>query len=163
MTDDTKLTVGFLHVIVLEIDTVGTYNVTKAVYEQYFKVHINSSVHVLIAKQSPKSFFYLSLSCVWLFLQPQWSRYWERETERSLKSVSLSLSLFLFLGCSYKCRIMKESLWTSQQHCTTMAEPCRLVHVSPRSQASCVQNLLLTVRYASLISRPSSAPVLDHL
>ena len=62
VTDDTKLTVGFLHVIVLEIDTVGTYNVTKAVYEQYFKVHINSSVHVLIAKQSPKSFFYLSLS-----------------------------------------------------------------------------------------------------
>ena len=64
VTDDTKLTVGFLHVIVLEIDTVGTYNVTKAVYEQYFKVHINSSVHVLIAKQSPEFFLPLSLMCM---------------------------------------------------------------------------------------------------
>ena len=101
MTDDTKLTVGFLHVIVLEIDTVGTYNVTKAVYEQCFKVHINSSVHVLIAKQSLKSFFStsLSLSHVYGCSYNHNDLDIEREKQRDpLKSVSLSLSLsWLFL------------------------------------------------------------------
>ena len=45
---------GFLHVIVLEIDTIGTYNVTKAVYEQYFKVQKEFGI-------------FLSFSCVWPF------------------------------------------------------------------------------------------------
>lgn len=95
MTDDAKLTVGFLHVIVLEIDTVGTYNVTKAVYEQYFKVHINSSVHVLIAKQSPKSFS-TSLSHVYGCSYNHEGLDTERKKQRDpLKSVSLSFSLSL--------------------------------------------------------------------